>query len=280
MESIASLVTEVGSFGVLLALAGFIIYNHFKSDNKKDDAINELKATLEMNTAEIKGSIKGLDNRISNLERNVTNDMSLFNKRIDNIENNTKTAVLDKSSHTKQFADRLKLGPQLHKTLNTFRSRVNADHIFIGSFHNGNESLTGIPYYKFDMIAERFRPDKVYRDLEFAFMYKDADLLRHDSLPQEVVQNTTVHYIIDKDGNSPLADIDDIIYRRMLGRDIKQLAVSLLRDPDGTPSGFVGCVKYDYDKIDLTELRECGIELEQIYAANDKMVMENLNKKN
>lgn len=280
MESIASLVTEVGSFGVLLALAGFIIYNHFKSDNKKDDAINELKATLEMNTAEIKGSIKGLDNRISNLERNVTNDMSLFNKRIDNIENNTKTAVLDKSSHTKQFADRLKLGPQLHKTLNTFRSRVNADHIFIGSFHNGNESITGIPYYKFDMIAERFRPDKVYKDLEFAHMYKDADLLRHDSLPQEVVQNTTVHYIIDKDGNSPLADIDDIIYRRMLGRDIKQLAVSLLRDPNGTPSGFVGCVKYDYEEINLTELRECGIELEQIYSANDKMVMENLNKKN
>lgn len=280
MESIASLVTEVGSFGVLLALAGFIIYNHFKNNPKKENSINELKATLEMNTAEIKGSIKGLDNRISNLERNVTNDMSAFNKRMENIENCSKNTSVDRASHTKQFADRIKLGPQLHKTLNTFRSRVNADHIFIGSFHNGNESLTGIPYYKFDLIAERFRPDKVYRDLEFAFMYKDADLLRHDSLPQEVVQNTTVHYIIDKDGNSPLADIDDIVYRRMLGRDIKQLAVSLLRDPAGTPSGFVGCVKYDYEDIDLTELRECGIELEQIYAANDKMVMENLNKKN
>lgn len=280
MESIASLVTEVGSFGVLLALAGFIIYNHFKNNPKKEISINELKATLEMNTAEIKGSIKGLDNRISNLERNVTNDMTAFNKRMENIENCSKNTSIDRASHTKQFADRLKLGPQLHKTLNTFRSRVNADHIFIGSFHNGNESLTGIPYYKFDLIAERFRPDKVYRDLEFAFMYKDADLLRHDSLPQEVVQNTTVHYIIDKDGNSPLADIDDIVYRRMLGRDIKQLAVSLLRDPAGTPSGFVGCVKYDYEDIDLTELRECGIELEQIYAANDKMVMENLNKKN
>ena len=279
MESIASLVTEVGSFGVLLALAGFIIYNHFKNNPKKENSINELKATLEMTTAEIKGSIKGLDNRISNLERNVTNDMTAFNKRIENIERCSKNTSIDRTSHTKQFADRLKLGPQLHKTLNTFRSRVNADHIFIGSFHNGNESLTGIPYYKFDLIAERFRPDKVYRDLEFAFMYKDADLLRHDSLPQEVVQNTTVHYIIDKDGKSPLADIDDIVYRRMLGRDIKQLAVSLLRDPNGTPSGFVGCVKYDYEEIDLTELRECGIELEQIYAANDKMVMENLNKK-
>ena len=66
----------------------------------------------------------------------------------------------------------------------------------------------------------------------------------------------------------------------MLGRDIKQLAVSLLRDPEGTPSGFVGCVKYDYEKLDITELKECGLELEQIYATNDKMVMKNLNKLN
>ena len=157
MESIASLVTEVGSFGVLLALAAFIIYNHFKTDTKKDNTLNELKATLESNTAEIKGSIKGLDNRISNLERNVTNDMSLINKRIDEIECDNKALTSEKHPHTKQFADRLKLGPQLHKSLNNFRSRINADHIFIGSFHNGNQSLTGIPYYKFDIIAERFR---------------------------------------------------------------------------------------------------------------------------
>lgn len=284
MDNIVTLVTELGSFGLLLGLAGFIIYNYLKNnsvegssktdkyDTKKD--IVELKSLLTENTAEIKGSIKGLDNRISNLEVNVANSVSSLNKRIDEVD-----AIPDnRHPHTKQFTDRLKLGPQLHKSLNTFRSRINADHIFIGSFHNGNQSLTGIPYYKFDIIAERFRPDKVVRDLEFAFMYKDADLLRHDLLPQEVVQNTTVHYTINTDGTSILSEIDDIIYRRMVGRDIKQLAISLLRDPDGTPSGFVGCVRYDYEKVDLTELRECAIELEQIYASNDKMVMENLKK--
>lgn len=282
MDNIVSLITELGSFGLLLGLAGFIIYNYIKnndnSSSKKDDYntkkdIDELKCLLTENTIEIKGSLKGLDNRISNLEFNVANSVSTLNKRIDNISND------DKLPHTKQFADRLKLGPQLHKSLNNFRARINADHIFIGSFHNGNQSLTGIPYYKFDIIAERFRPDKVYRDLEFAHMYKDADLLRHDLLPSEVVQRGIVHYIIDTDGTSALSEIDDIIYRRMLGRDIKQLAVSLLRDPDGTPSGFVGCVRYDYEKIDLTELKECGVELEQIYASNDKMVIENLKKK-
>ena len=272
MEGIVKLVTELGSFGLLLGLAGFIIYNHFKdakatAGKKENVSFEKIEKLLSDNTSELKTIIATTNERIDSVERSVSMQIGHIHDRIDNIES------CDKSSeHTKQFADRLKLGPQLHKTLNTFRNRVNADHIFIGSFHNGNESLTGIPYYKFDIIAERFRPDKVDRDIEFAFMYKDADLLRHDLLPTEVVQRGTVKYIIDENGNSELKDIDDIIYRRMIGRNIKQLAISLLCDPSGTPSGFVGCVRYDYEDIDLTELKECGLELEQVYAANDKLI--------
>ena len=272
MEGIVKLITELGSFGLLLGLAGFIIYNHFKdakanAGKKENVSFEKFEKLLSDNTSELKTIIATTNERIDSVERSVSMQIGHLHDRIDNIE------TCDKSSeHTKQFADRLKLGPQLHKTLNTFRNRVNADHIFIGSFHNGNESLTGIPYYKFDIIAERFRPDKVERDIEFAFMYKDADLLRHDLLPTEVVQRGTVKYIIDEDGNSDLKDIDDIIYRRMIGRNIKQLAISILCDPSGTPSGFVGCVRYDYEDIDLTELKECGLELEQVYAANDKLI--------
>lgn len=272
MEGIVKLITELGSFGLLLGLAGFIIYNHFKDSKatagkKENVSFEKIEKLLSDNTSELKTIIATTNERIDSVERSVSMQIGHIHDRIDNIES------CDKSTeHTKQFTDRLKLGPQLHKTLNTFRNRVNADHIFIGSFHNGNESLTGIPYYKFDIIAERFRPDKVERDIEFAFMYKDADLLRHDLLPTEVVQRGTVKYIIDENGNSELKDIDDIIYRRMIGRNIKQLAISLLCDPSGTPSGFVGCVRYDYEDIDLTELKECGLELEQVYAANDKLI--------
>lgn len=273
MENIVTLITELGSFGLLLGLAGFIIYSYIKNQsalkNSNNDDIKELKQLMKDNTADIKKSIDAVNNRVDSLEINVSTNINAVNARLQTLETG------GKSSHPKQFLDRLKLGPQLHKTLNMFKARINSDHIFIGSFHNGNESITGIPYYKFDIIAERFRPDKVDRDVEFAHMYKDADLLRHDLLPSEVVQRGIVHYVIDKDGKSELADVDDIIYRRMLGRDIKQLAVSLLRDPNGTPSGFVGCVRYDYEDIDLQELKDCAAELENIYAVNEKLVANN-----
>ena len=269
MGDIVKLVTELGSFGILLGLASWIIYNHFKYNSEYQKIVNvksEVKEVINESVSELKTSIKTIGDRVTSLEKHINELTPMQAQDIADTKSGTKP------SHPKQFLDRLKLGPQLHKTLNTFRTRINADHIFIGSFHNGNESITGIPYYKFDIIAERFRPDKVERDIEFAFMYKDADLLRHDLLPSEVVQRGVVHYVIEEDGKSVLADIDDIIYRRMVGRNIKQLAISLLRDPDGTPSGFVGCVRYDYEEIDLHELKDCGIELENVYAINEKLI--------
>lgn len=264
MSDIAKILSDLGAWGLVLGLAAWIIYNYVKDNPKINKDKNDLKKMFDEGMSDLKASINmsidSISNRVAGLEQ-VVADLR------------TRPCEPIKPSHPKQFLDRIKLGPQLHKTLNTFRARINADHIFIGSFHNGNESLTGIPYYKFDIIAERFRPDKVEDDCEFAHMYKDADLLRHDLLPSEVVQSGTVHYIIEKDKTCKLSEVDDIVYRRMIGRNIKQLAISLLRDPaSGMPSGFVGCVRYDYEPINIDELKECGIQLENVYEANDQLI--------
>ena len=263
MESIVKLITELGSFGLLLGLAGFIIYSYIKDHPKN--------STTKINTNNNLSNYDEFKTAFNNAIAEVKTSLNIITNRLDKLEI-ANLSQHKKDSHSKQFLDRLKLGPQLHKTLNTFRNRINADHVFIGSFHNGNESITGIPYYKFDIIAERFRPDKVENDIEFAPIYKDADLLRHDLLPSEVVQTGIAYYIIESDNTSSLSDVDDILYRRMLGRGIKQLAISLLRDPSGTPSGFVGAVRYDYEEMDLSELKDCGAELELIYATNEKLI--------
>lgn len=259
MSDIVKIAMELGAYGVLLALAAYLLYHYIKtnkSNNTSNEAIKELKSDL-------KDFINTSNTRFSSLEKAIL-DMKTNTQVVTNIN--------IKEEHSKQFLDRLKLGPNIHASLRNFCNRINADHIFVGSFHNGNESITGIPYYKFDIIAERFAKNKVNDDIEFAFMYKDADLLRHDLLPSEVVQQGIVHYIIDENDNSYLEEVDDIIYRRMVGRGIKQLAISLLHDPTGMPSGFVGCVRYDYNELDLSELKECGKELETIYELNEKLI--------
>ena len=58
----------------------------------------------------------------------------------------------------------------------------------------------------------------------------------------------------------------------------KQLAISLLRDPVGTPSGFVGCVRYDYEEIDIHELKDCASELESVYEINEKLINSKINE--
>ena len=267
MSDIITIVTELGSFGLILCLAGFIIFSYIKNKNVNAGK-NDIKDIIDTSLSDVKTSINNINIRVAGLEKSI---IDIQNKNINNPTLSTSTADF-KTSHSKQFMDRLKLGPNIHKSLRNFCSRVNADHIFVGSFHNGNESITGIPYFKFDIIAERFAKNKVENDIEFAFMYKDAELLRHDLLPSEVVQQGTVHYVIDENENSYLEDVDDIIYRRMVGRGIKQLAISLLHDPSGMPSGFVGCVRYDNEEMDLNELKECGNELENIYALNEKLI--------
>lgn len=279
MENILTeVIAQWGSFGILIAFAIWIIYSQVKgsignkneSKNKKDDKGYGDSLLITTLITNMSNKVDKIDDRIDNLENN-------FNMRINTIENKLNSQpkhILDHfdrvnnerlEEHNKMLADQMKLGPELHRTLAEYLSKIDCDHIFLGSFHNGTSNISGIPYCKFDIIAEKFNPDKVDRDIEFAFMYKDADILRHDKLPITVLQQGMVHYVINPDGSSELSEVDDIIYRRMVGRDIKQLSVHILRDGKGTPSGFVGVVRYDYRDMDHYELTNCAKELELIY---------------
>lgn len=277
MESIVSeVITQWGTFGILIAFALYIIYTNIK-DNIKGGKDKDKSPKSDNNillTTLITGmsnKIDNLDNRIDSMENNFNNRLNMVELKLNNqpkhiIDHLDKAQITKQSEHNKMMEDQMKLGPELHEILAKYRSRMNGDHIFLGSFHNGNTDISGIPYCKFDIIAEKFNPNKVERDVEFAFMYKDADVLRHDKLPITVLQNDQVHYMINPDGTSELSEVDDIIYRRMIGRDIKQLAIHITRDGEGKPSGFVGCVRYDYDDIYMNELSNCAKELEDIYS--------------
>lgn len=274
MESIISqFITEWGTFGLMIFLIGYFVYDSWRTQRARKD--NNSKAIDAVQ--KVADKVDNLDMKITVVKDKVDDVTDIFDNRIDKLEktvNNLPQLHLEElqalnlkqqEEHTKMMLDLLRLGPNLHNVLREYNDKINGDHIFIGSFHNGNKSITGIPYYKFDIIAERFKTNVVEQDCEFAHMYKDADILRFDRLPILLVQKGLLHFTVSEEGTPELAELDDIIWRRMKGRGIRQIALRILRDKSNTPSGFVGVVKYDFEELNTDMLDICGKELEANY---------------
>lgn len=285
---VGEIFSQYGPLGVLVIIALYLIYINFQGRKDKKAETSALSNTIDKMADKLDGQIRNireyietertvLEKSINLTEEKITLVSDTFNKRMDDIECKLKNQPKDiadavgvremkhKVEHNQRMITQLQIGPQLHKILSIYREKIKYDHIFIATFHNGTESLSGVPYYKFDMIAEKFRPDKISRDVEFCHMYKDADLMKHDKLPIILIQQEQLHYIIDENKNSELRDVDDIIYRRMVGRDIKQLSIRIFKDKLGRPSGFVGGIRYDYEELDNNELSNLSREIEEIF---------------
>lgn len=285
MDSIISqFIAEWGTFGVVLFAIGWIAWDNWKSNKTKNAQKNETLTAVNNLGAKIDNlddKIKLVDHKVDEFKNQVDDKIELLEAKVDAVPTNQIIKLDDRDSqkqqaHLKQLDDLMKLGPKLHRIIQTANINIGSDHIFVGSFHNGNSSLAGIPYYKFDIIAERFSPIKVSQDCEFAHMYKDSDILRFDMLPSLLEQQGMIHFKVPESGDLELANFDDIIWRRMRGRKICQIALRLTRDSKGTPSGFVGVVKYDMSDLKLEYLDACGRDLEEIY--KDAELKEELNK--
>lgn len=274
MDSIISqFISEWGTLGVVLFAIGWLVYDNWKTSktrsSNKEETLTVVRG-LGDKIDNLSDKIKIVDNKVDDFKSQVDSKIEMLEEKVDTMPETNIVRMQDAQTqrdiaHLKQMDDLIKLGPKLHRIIQNANQMIGSDHIFVGSFHNGNSSLSGIPYYKFDIIAERFSPHKVARDCEFAHMYKDADILRFDMLPSLLVQNGMVHFEVPAEGEIALAEYDDIIWRRMRGRGIRQIALRMTRDSKGSPSGFVGVVKYDNTKLNLEGLENCAIELEEIY---------------
>lgn len=279
-EIIAEIIREWGILGALLFGIGWLIYDskkNTKSREKESTNIDKNFKILESHVTEQVGLVEKkidiVDHKVDVVEESLKDRINILSDRVDQIPSASldeiyKRKETDDASHIKQIEDLMLLGGKLHETMKKYTRLINTDHIFIGSFHNGNQNLSGIPFCKFDIISECYGDKKVKHDHEFAPVYKDSDILRYGSLFSVILQNNYVLFKVDPHGQNDLAQHEDIIWRRMVGLGIKQMGVKLLKDPDGVASGFVGCVRYDDKEMNMDMLIQCGSELEFIYRAN------------
>lgn len=281
-------ISQWGPLSILVLFAIYIIYNHIKGiiDSKSNDnkeyknishdtdiiltQVNNLKKELSL-------SMELIDSKFQSLKENFNHKHEVLNKRLVNLEDQVKNQpsqvmtnieeynVKLRDEHNKALLKQVELGPKLYRIMSRYLDIIDCDHILLGAFHNGTTSLNGIPYCKFDIISEKFNIKKSLYDVEFAPMYKNVDITLHNKLPGLLFQNDYVYFKISEGSNNDLIDIDEILYRRLLGRGISQLALHILRDVKGLPIGFIGCIKYEQDEMITREISACAKEIEGVY---------------
>lgn len=265
METIISeIFKQYGSLSVLILLIFYNIWINIqaKKSKKNDDTINE---TFKNMSDKIDDYIENEHRHLESIDGKINAIEDKLNNQTQDIINNIDINEMKKKvEHNRNMINQLKIGPKIHKILSIYKEKIGLDHIFLATFHNGTESLSGIPYYKFDMIAEKFK-SKNKKDVEFCHMYKDVDIMKHDRLPVILIQEGKAYFKIEEDGSSELQEVDDIIYRRMLGRNIKQLYLYVFKNKSGIISGFVGGVQYDYNYLYEDEFEGLIREIENIF---------------
>ena len=267
---VSQLIGTWGTFGLVFIVMAWYIYNDIKNNKFKKEDTSITNDKFEV----VDKKIDNLSIDLSNKYENISTGMHHINERVNNLEDRIETQpdlVYQKfkeadnrkiEMHSALLQGRINVGPKIHNILNAFYDSTNSDHVAVALFHNGTTTLTGIPYYKFDIIAEKFDLDNE-NDYEIAPLYKDTDIIRHNLLPLEIIQNTCMQYIIEPDCR--LQDIDSILYRRAYGLGAKHLAIGIFRDENGVPAGFLGAVNFKNNEINMKEFNNCIDMLQQTY---------------
>ena len=157
--------------------------------------------------------------------------------------------------HKRRYQERIKAAPQINNILASYLDRVNADHIFIGEFHNGEENIaTGIPFCKFSMTAEYFKPNHE----PFIGKYVNENITKYNILPY-LLNKHLVKYEIDE-----LKTLDYYLYLQLYSYGVKSLVLCSMTNDENFPMGFIGCALYEDRTINTFELISCKDEVKKI----------------
>ena len=181
----AVLVEIISQFGVLgLILAGiiYLIVNALKNKKKNLVSSKKLDESIDKLEGHVDKKIDDVNTRIDLVNDKVDTQYELLNKRIDAgpkafMDKMDERKKEDDKEHFNKIIEQFTQAPKLHRILKLYRERIGCDHIFFGTFHNGSTSISGIPYCKFDIVAEKFKPGHNNMDLrEYTSIYKYSEL--------------------------------------------------------------------------------------------------------
>lgn len=244
-EIFGQIVAQWGLVGVLGIAAGWIIYDSFKKNKEMEKYYREKMDEKNELISQMRGDYTP-DNNLINRMDTILSRMDELEAKFDSTHPNFVEEEISKLTAIANIA------PIIHSVLNSSIADIKADHMLVGLLHNGTHTITGTPFMKFDIVAEKFFPVRNPQDDELSGVYKDHDLMQHNRLPAVVLQGEARVFDIDA---GELKDIDPYLNSKLVKRGVKYIAFDIFRDVNGLPNGFV-CVYSFGDRIVIPELEE------------------------
>lgn len=253
-----------GTAGIIAVAAGWVLYDSWKKNKETEkwmreqvQASTESRSMTRSDLSEISSSIKDLSQKHTEFREEISN-------RVMNIENKIDRHHPD---HCSLEAVRLKAistaAPAVYAIINDGLDSCDCDHIAVALLHNGTVALSGVPYIKFGIISEKYKPIRCPQDEPLLPRYKEEDIMSHNKLPMCVTQNKQA--IFDISDECILKDVDPIIYMKCIRRGIKRIAFEAIRDVHGLVTGFVVIYNFEDRDFDSDSLHAVTEAIEKVY---------------
>lgn len=254
---IQTIIEQYGILGVLIALLGLVVYLIW--GDRKNNWGSKIDRMCD--------KVDSVESKIVTVENKLSTRMDSFEDKLANLHSEGRANDRIEAKHQTLSIMKNHWGGKISKTLRYFCDRINADHVFMGSFHNGTTDLRGLHYCKFDILIDEFK-DPLHlheNDTDFQPLYKDVNIMAYGELPYKMTHLGATVFNVDE----TLLELSDTLYRRCKSRDIKSIAFVCVRDCEDCPVGFIGCVNYDGREMNTVELDACAKAIENIYMTNE-----------
>ncbi len=256
-------IAQWGTAGIFVIAGGFLLWDSWKK-NKKFEQFFMDKVSAQASREKVGIDLSSINTKLDTLQEDQRVFREDIRNRIASVE-----AKIDKyhPDHHHMEAARMeavsKIAPSIHTLINEGLNSCNCDHIAVALLHNGQVALSGVPYIKFGVIAEKYKPIHYPNDIDLVIKYKEEDIVSHNRLPSCMLHNRSIRFDISPD--SPLVDIDPIVYNRCQGLGIRQIAFEMIRDAHNLATGFVMIYSFRDEQMDMNSLHSTTDTIEDLY---------------
>lgn len=252
-DIIVQTIAQWGSAGIALLAAGWIIYENWKRSVKMEEWFREnlIKPAGNDDSCKkiIQMSIESIDNKMTKLTNESIGFRNDMMNRVSDIEATIAKHHPDRHEYERVRVNAITtIAPAVNTILSTCLVDSNVDHVAFGLLHNGTSSLSGIPYIKMGIIAEKYKPLQYPNDIDLAVEYRDDDITKYNRLPHCIIQNGYTEFDIENDEN--LAELGMVVYNRCKKRGIKRIAFVPINDALDMCTGCIIAYSFENKKFD------------------------------